>query len=247
MVKYFSANIGIILRLQLLALIVLLHRGNANAAGGKEHRPGCDYVEYQRLPLSKKLHGVDGSLVIVRERSLLAAEQYSFDDHETSCNARLDLEGNDNNRVENLPLERPIARIETVRLIGGRPDSFSLTVDYSSGAGSYSGPGTRFFDVVAGSIQWVQANDETTRKTGEIHVARTLKTEWRLVPYGKNQDILEISCRPAFNDATDDTFAVTYSRYRFNGYDWTHYSRSETGFWENEGDFPEEALFPPVR
>jgi hypothetical protein len=244
--NFYSAKIWILLRLLVLSTIVLLYT-EANAAGGKEQRPRCDYAEYQRLPLTKKLHGVDGALVIMRDRSILTAEQYSFDDHETSCNARLYLVGSNNKRIETHKMERPIAKIETVNLISGRPDSFSLMVDYSAGFGSYSGPGTKFFDVVAGRIKWVHAKAEKTGKTEEIHVAQTLKTEWKLFSYGKNNDILEIRCRPAFKDKSDDTFEVTYNRYRFNGHNWTHYSRSEDGFWENEGDFPEESLFPPEK
>jgi hypothetical protein len=111
----------------LLALsTVLLNTGEANAAGGNEPQPKCDYVEYKRLPLTKKQHGIDGALVVMRDRSILTAEEYSFDDHETSCNERLHLEGSSNKRIETHELERPIARINTVNLIGGRPKSFSL-------------------------------------------------------------------------------------------------------------------------
>lgn len=235
-------------RAYLLALstVLVLNTGEANAAGGNEPQPKCDYVEYQRLPLTKQ-HGIDGALVVMRDRSMITAEEYSVDDHETSCNALLYLEGNNNKRIETHELERPIARINTVNLIGGRPKSFSLTVDYSAGFGSYAGPGTKFFDVAAGKIKWVQAKDEKTNKVEKIHVAQTLKTEWKLFPHGKNQDILEILCRPAFKSKSDDTFEVTYKRYRYNGHDWIHYSRSEDGFWENEGDFPKESLFPPLR
>jgi hypothetical protein len=242
-----SATMRILPCLLVLSTIVLLHTGKTNAAVGKAQRPSCDYVEYQRLPLNKELHGIDGALVIMRDRSILSAEQYSFDDNETSCNARLYLEGSNNKRIEAHEMERPIAKIEAVNLLSGSPSSFSLTVDYSAGVGSYSGPGTRFFDVVMGKIKWVYAKDEKTGRSEEIHVARTLKTDWKLFPHGKNQDILEIRCRPAFKDKSEDTFETTYSRYRYNGREWIHYSRSEDGFWENEGDFPKESLFPPVR
>lgn len=229
-----------------LSTVLLLITGEANAAGRKESQPKCDYVEYQSLPLTQKQHGIDGSLVVLRDRSILAAEQYSFDDNETSCNARLYLEEPNKNRIETHELERPIARIKSVNLIGGRPKSFSLTVDYSAGSGSYSGPGTKFFDVVSGKIKWVQAKDGKTKKEKEILVARTLKTEWKLSPHGKNQDILEIRCRPAFKDKSSE-FEVTYSRYRYDGREWIHYSRTVEDFWENEGDFPEESLFPPQK
>lgn len=230
-----------------LSTVLLLSTGEANAAGSKELQPKCDYVEYQRLPLTQKQHGIDGSLVVLRDQSILAAEQYSFDDNETSCNSHLYLEERNKNRIETHELERPIARINSVNLIGGRPNSFSLTVDYSAGFGSYSGQGSKFFDVVAGKIQWVKAKNEKANKVEEIHVAQTLKTEWKLFPHRKNQDILEIRCRPAFKDKSDDTFEVTYSRYRYNGHEWIHYSRTEEGFWENEGDFPKESLFPPQK
>jgi len=229
-----------------LSMVLLLNTVKAIAAGGNEPQLKCDYVEYQRLPLTNKQHGIDGSLVVMRDRSIVTAEEYSFDDHETTCKASLYLEGSNNKRIETHELEKPIARINTVNLIGGRPKSFSLMVDYSAGSGSYSGPGTKFFDVVSGKIKWVLAKDGKTKKEKEILVAQTLKTEWKISPHGKNQDILEIRCRPAFKNKNGD-FEVTYSRYRYNGHEWIHYSRTVEDFWENEGDFPEESLFPPLR
>ncbi|SJZ41058.1 hypothetical protein SAMN02745119_00522 [Trichlorobacter thiogenes] len=230
--------------LMIFTLLVLLHTGTAIAAESAQQHPRCDYVAYQRLPLTKKLHGVDGALVILRDRSVLAVEQYSFEDNETSCNARLHLEGPGNTPIATHALERPIARIEATNLVGGRPASFALTVDYSSGIGSYSGPATRFFDVVAGEIRWLQAKDKKTGTLQELVVASTLKTEWKLVPNGQHQDILEVRCRPAFKGEYDDSFEVTYKRYRFNGHGWMQYSRSEKGFWESDGTFPQVTLFP---
>ena len=175
---------------------------------------------------------------------MLSVEQYSPEEPETPCNARLLVVGKNNVAVATQELERPLAKIAAVQLVGGKPASFALTVDYSSGIGSYSGPATRFFDVVAGSMQWLQAKDNTTGKLQDIRVASTLKTEWKPFPHGRNQDLLEVSCRPRFKHEQDDSFEVTYKRYRFNGRDWLLYSRSEKGFWENEGAFPQESLFP---
>ncbi len=214
------------------------------AAESKAPAPQCDYAVYQRLSLTKHQHGSDGAVVLMRERSMLAVEQYSPEEPETPCNARLLLVGKNNVPVATQELERPLAKIAAIQLIGGRPASFALTVDYSSGIGSYSGPATRFFDVIAGSMQWLQAQDSTTGKLQEIRVASALKTEWQPFPHGRNQDLLEVSCRPRFNDEQDDSFEVTFKRYRFNGRDWLLYSRSEKGFWENEGAFPQESLFP---
>lgn len=227
-----------------LMSLLLLHTGKAAAAESKASAPKCDYAVYQRLPLAKSQYGRDGAVVVMRERSMLSVEQYSPEEPETPCNARLLLVGKNNVPVAAQELERPLAKIAAVQLVGGRPASFALTVDYSSGIGSYSGPATRFFDVIAGSMQWLQAKDNTTGKLQEIRVASTLKTEWQPFPHGRNQDLLEVSCRPRFKDEQDDSFEVTYKRYRFNGRGWLLYSRSEKGLWENEGTFPQESLFP---
>lgn len=242
--NYFTAKIWLLPCLLILPTLMLLHTGSAIAAESKASAPKCDYVVYQRLPLIKNQHGSDGAVVIMRERSMLAVEQYSPEEPETPCNARLILVGrNDVPRAVH-ELERPLAKIEAEQLIGGKPASFALTVDYSSGIGSYSGPATRFFDVTAGSIRWMQAKDSKTGKLQELRVASTLKTEWKLVPNGQHQDILEVRCRPAFKGEHDDSFEVTYKRYRFNGHGWVQYSRSEKGFWESEGTFPQATLFP---
>ncbi len=227
-----------------LAAGALLASTDGVAAESKVSAPQCTYAVYQRLPLTKGQHGSDGAVVVMREQSMLAVEQYSPEEPETPCNARLLLVGQNNVPVATQELERPLAKIAAVQLIGGRPASFALTVDYSSGIGSYSGPVTRFFDVIAGRMQWLQAQDSTSGKLQELRVASTLKTEWQPFPHGRNQDLLEVSCRPRFKDEQDDSFEVTYRRYRFNGHDWLLYSRSEKGFWENEGAFPQESLFP---
>lgn len=242
--KYSAAKKWLWPCLLIVTTLMLLPQTDVIAAEGKTSAPKCDYAVYQRLPLIKSQHGSDGAVVVLRERSMLAVEQYSPEEPETPCNARLLLVGrNDVPRAVH-ELERPLAKIEAVQLVGGKPASFALTVDYSSGIGSYSGPATRFFDVTAGSIRWMQAKDSKTGKLQELRVASTLKTEWKRVPHGRNQDVLEISCRPRFKDEHDDSFETTYRRYRFNGRDWLLYSRSEKGLWENEGAFPDEALFP---
>ena len=45
-----------------------------------------------------------------------------------------------------IPRERPVAEIKIVKLIDGKPNSFSMEVDYSAGWGSYAGPVTTFIE-----------------------------------------------------------------------------------------------------
>jgi hypothetical protein len=203
----------------------------------------CDYVEYQRLPLTKEQNGIDGSLVIMRDRKVLSSKDYHPLEVESYCNARLNLVNLDNRKIATQNLERPVAEIKTVKLIDGKPKSFSLEVDYSAGWGSYSGPVTMFIDVVGGKIKWIRAKDASNGKTEKISVMISLKTYWKLSPSKKKQDILELACRPTGNG----DFELIYSRYSFNGLEWIRYSRSEKGYldFEADTDFPRENLFPP--
>lgn len=230
----------------LTAMVTVLPE-EANAAYRKTHSPGCDYVEYQRLPLTREQHGIDGAVVIMKGRSVLNVERYDLGEKESSCNVRLYLVGHDNRRIETHQLERSIAKMAAVKLIAGRPDYFALTVDYGEGWGSYNGPVTQFFEVVTGKIRWLRARDEKTGKIEDVDLMNSLKTEWQLSSFGNNQDILAFRCRPAFKNENANTFEITFDRYRFNGHEWILYSRSENGFWESEeGTFPRETLFPPV-
>jgi hypothetical protein len=228
-------------RLLVLAALVACQSPCAYAA------KRCDYVEYQRLPLTSAEHGMDGALVLMRDRKFRAIEQAGLDDPETACNARFYLVDKNNRRIATDVQERPIARLETLQLIAGKPASFKLTVDYYAGMGSYSGPMSVFFDVVAGKIRWIKARNTNTRKIAGVVVMNSLKTEWKLVQHGSNKDILEMRCRPVYrNQPADPSFELTYIRYRYNGTEWIQYSRSEEGFWESEeGTFPDASRFPP--
>ena len=152
----------------------------------------------------------------------------------------------DNRKIATHKLERPVAEIKTVKLVGGKPDSFRLMVDYSAGWGSYAGPITMFIDVAGGKIKWIRAKDSSTGKSEKISVMRSLKTSWELSKSRQNQDILELACRPTFKGG-DNPFVLIYTRYRFNGLEWIRYSRSEKGYldFEADTDFPGDNLFPP--
>ncbi len=209
----------------------------------------CDYVVYQRLPLTAAQHGIHGALLLMRDRKVKTIERAGLDDvTETACNARLHLVDANNRRIAADIQDRPIARLDTVELIAGKPASFKLTVDYSIGMGSYAGPMSAFFDVASGKIRWVQAKKAASRTKERLVVMNSLKTEWKLVPHGASKDILEMRCRPVYRKKSDaPSFELTYIRYRFNGKEWITHSRSEEGFWESEeGTFPDEARFPPA-
>jgi hypothetical protein len=204
----------------------------------------CDYQEFQRLPLFEDMHGIGGSLIIMRDRGFMNVSMVGPDTPETTCNAQLYLRDKNNKRVFKQTLEKPIASLETVQLMERPPKAFALKVDYGVGWGSYAGPITSFFDVVDGKIKWVQFRKNKSKKTEKLNLMTSLKSGWELVRAGKNFDILEAVCRPDVNGKSDEgAFTITYMRYHYNGSEWIVYSRQVKGYWDYE-EFPDISLFP---
>lgn len=207
----------------------------------------CDYLEFQRMPLFDDLHGIDGSLIIMRDRYFMYDASAGMFTSETKCNARLYIVDKNNKRVFKQTLEKPIASLETVVLIERQPKTFALKVDYAVGWGSYAGPVTTFFNVVDGKIKWVEFRKNKSKKIEKLVVMSSLKTEWEIIRFGDKFDILEAACRPSgLSDENGDTvFFITYRRYRYSGSEWIEYSRKVKGYWDAE-EFLDVSLFPKV-
>jgi hypothetical protein len=59
--------------------------------------------------------------------------------------------------------------------------------------------------------------------------------------------LLSVSCAPDFpakGDWDGQSFRVSYRRLTLRHGQWLLSERDERGFWEAEGDFPAERLFP---
>lgn len=78
-------------------------------------------------------------------------------------------------------LERPLAKLRSAQLYGDSRLTYLLTVDYSAGFGSYSGPITSLVEVTSGLLRWVESTEAETGKTGEISLMESLKTTWKFV------------------------------------------------------------------
>ncbi|MDD2736259.1 MAG: hypothetical protein PHF56_20195 [Desulfuromonadaceae bacterium] len=207
----------------------------------------CNYVEFQRLPLFEHMHGINGSLIIKRDRRFMYEYSAGLDTPETTCNARLYLMDKNNKIVFSKKLEKPIASLETVELLERQPKSFALEEDYSIGWGSYAGPITSFFDVVNGKVKWLQTRQNNAKKIKKLYVSSSLKTGWQIVKAGNNFDILEAACRPEFSIRLDEAaFSITYRRYHYNGTEWIEYSRKDSGYWDFE-EYPDIALYPKAQ
>ncbi|WP_047258146.1 hypothetical protein [Chromobacterium subtsugae] len=122
----------------------------------------------------------------------------------------------------------------------GKP-VFLLDEDHSAGFGSYSGVETRPFTVSARGLRFAQPPGGDPAKP--FILAQALKSGWK----ESRDGFLLVSCAPDFpakGKWDGETFRVRYARLTLRDGQWRLSERSERGFWENEGAFPAERLFP---
>jgi len=144
-------------------------------------------------------------------------------------------------------LQRPLAKFRTGQLYGDSRLTYLLTVDYSAGFGSYSGPITNLVEVKTGHLRWVESTETTTGSTGKISLMESLKTTWKFVdaPDGKGKQILFAQCRPDWSSDKDDPdFRTTYARFYFDGTKWLVIERTVKGISEFDQGFPSRRHFP---
>ena len=213
-----------------------------------------------RFPLKSAEHGIDGWIQVVTDARLtedLQKKMWGIGDWtfvlteddprarafsaKPPANAKLQILDSSGQVTKSFVLERPLARIEKARL---RPDheTFLVTVDYSIGMGSYAGPSTSLLEVENGNFAWLKATDSANHKDEPIQLAHTLKSDWKLVPFQHNRDILEILCRPDAPMSGD--FVIHYVRYRFTNGKWIRFERTKKGIWESDESFPPSSSFP---
>ncbi len=121
------------------------------------------------------------------------------------------------------------------------------TIDKSIGFGSYNGPISTLYSIENNKRVVVNSIDERGHKR-PIELMKSLKTNWKIKENGKNgfPELLKVRCRPDFAASSEDEtkFKVTYSRFLYDGTQWKRKDRELAGFWEDEGVFPSENLFP---
>jgi hypothetical protein len=79
-----------------------------------------------------------------------------------------------------------------------------------------------------------------------IALAKTLKTSWKVTAGSSgSHDLLMVKCRPRLDNPDGKiSFGISYLRYSVEGKEWVLRERNAPGFWEDEGEFPNESLFP---
>ena len=215
------------------------------------------------IQLSSALDGFNGQLVLLEDARLTAGldkllwgsggPEMALDPSDplskelTSSPLRpavLRLLDDHSNKVDEVKLERELARVEAAFLHPGRR-TILITTDLSAGFGSYSGPSTRLVEINGGKLVTIKARDARSGELGPVRLAMTLKTAWKLVPAGgksssDSRDILEVECRP---DPDASIFYTTYVRYHWNGGGWVRFSRRARGTWEADESFPPLSMF----
>lgn len=230
------------------------------------------YATVDEISLSQADNQVDGKLQIMEDARLTRRLRHRLwgtgdinvsEDPTLSAfekkplrNARLRLLTSAGAVAADVPLKRPLAKIGVTKLYGSARPTYLVTVDYSAGFGSYSGPITMPLEVHDGHLQWLEATDRITGKKGKIDLMESLKTTWKIVDStaGPRKEILKAACRPNLKrplfrsnsnvQTTDKDFILTYTRFYFDGDRWISAERKKPGFAEFDEGFPSRKLFP---
>src|SRR5882724_4850066 len=132
------------------------------AAHGQEHLGIAKANETARVvthsrALSKAAGGIDGALQLLQDarltpslRKQLWGSGEASSDGVTFQNAAIRTVSPDGKTLESEVLERPLATLESVHLYGDSRTTYLITVDYSAGFGSYSGPATLLLEISDG-------------------------------------------------------------------------------------------------
>jgi hypothetical protein len=134
----------------------------------------------------------------------------------------------------------PLAEIKPAPLRGMPAPTFFLTVDYSTGAGGFSGPATTILVPSAAKLEPLHYLSDYERKSVEINLVETLHAGWKVVPARNGADEIEVvGCR---GHGGSQPVSV-YETLRLQGGQWVGRSRQQTECGEIEV-FPDRKNFP---
>ncbi len=217
------------------------------------------YATVQSLVLHRKDNGVDGTLQLMLDKRLTTSAQetlwgkgewdfalspestlYKEFSNRLPAKSKLCIRSNTGKIVVERDLETPLAKLEAWTPSGQTEQLFFLTLDRSSGAGSYSGLETTLFKVSGGTLHEVNALDVHTNREEPIRLMKALKSDWRTTQQEDKSAILSVSSHPKDADGKFVTVCVRYSLDRDH---WIKYTHERDGIWESDQPFPEASAF----
>ncbi|WP_189045632.1 hypothetical protein [Aliidongia dinghuensis] len=241
----------------LAGLLAIVPAASAHAA---EARVPVGYAMHQSLPLDRATNGVDGALQILEDARLTPALRRNMWGQTADTDlvlaeknplrksfakmplkpAHLRLVDNAGKVVEDQAFEVPLAELDRQQLHDG-PATVLLTTDHSIGTGSYAGLETSLWAVVQGELM-------PEPLPGRKVLVGSLKNAWKIVeektPQGAAAKAVQVvACHPNFanpNWAATEEFVVELTTYRFAGGAWQAATNSLTGYWENDGAWPDD-------
>ncbi|HET6841648.1 MAG TPA: hypothetical protein VFK06_08160 [Candidatus Angelobacter sp.] len=225
-----------------------------NAAG----RSGPAYTVAQTFALSRDANGMNGKMELLLDSRLtpavrklmwgtgdwsfvLSPESELFREFSATppAHARLVVTDNSEKVIADRTLDTALAEMKEWSPASGPNREYLLTVDHSSGAGSYNGLATTVIRVSQSSLHDVESVDVASQKQELIRLSKTLKSDWRIDSSSGVTNILFVSCHPGKADG----FVIDYVRYEWNGSAWLKYVRKAPGVWESDGPFPARSAF----
>lgn len=196
-----------------------------------------EYYVSQNIPVEDSEGNAAGSI------QLLQSEE--FPNARSNKNAILRFVDVSEKIVTEEQLAAPTAQIAEAFLYGTNRPTYLVTVDLECGMGSYCGPETMLIEIKHGKFVHTQPVEGKNGKRDRLWLGQSLKNAWKLVPSinGQGQEIEQIQSYQNFKSSQSD-FVIAYSSYRYEHGNWHRYTRKKTGFWENEGEWPERSEFP---
>ncbi len=152
--------------------------------------------------------------------------------------ATLELVGSAGQVLDRLTLAAPLAKIDPVPVRGAPYPTYLVSADLTREMGADNGPLTLPIQIVGDHLA-AAAAQSTKQRSEPIHLAQTLRAEWKRVPNGKVENLLQVSCQPG-----NRGYVTYYRRYFLQSHHWKVKMRKRPGLWESEGNFPSQKLFP---
>jgi hypothetical protein len=216
------------------------HQGES--ATSSQSTGALQYYVYQTIPFAFTGISGTGEIQILKDSRMLGLDSIPLDiDGPQKIkyrNALLRLEDSNGRKIDVKVLERPMASIKHSILDGPGP-VFEVTVDYSTGFGTYNGPITFFVCPGGGSLDWLSTINSKTGKPEKLRLlSRAERSIWKI---RDSHTIIHAFAHP---DEAGTSGINFFSRIAYESGHWVEYNRTEPGPMDFESYTPPDSKYP---